>query len=86
MSANYSNLEEALDSVMLLIHADKQLSRLNNELNAEIKQAQNEFDLGKTNPRSSTFSREPLSSAVKTRYNTLCKQLKEHHKITLPEA
>lgn len=86
MSANYSNLREALNSVLLLIHADKQLGRLHHELVLEVGLAQNEFDLGKTNPRSNTFSREPLSPAVKARYNTLKEQLKTHHKISLPDA
>lgn len=86
MSANYSNLDEALRPVLLIIHADQQLGRLHHELVLEIERAQNEFDLGKTNTRSNTFSREPLSPAVKARYNTLREQLKTHHKNPLPEA
>lgn len=85
MSLNYRNLHEAISAVTLVILADKQLNRLHHELVAEIKQAQNEFDLGKTNPRSNTWSREPLSQAVKVRFNTLKEQLRAHHKILLPE-
>ena len=85
MSANYSILNKTLNSVLLLVLADKQLGRLHHELVLEVNRAENEFDLGKTNPRSNTFSREPLSSAVKARYKTLREQLKAHHKILLPE-
>lgn len=85
MLANYSNLNEALKSVLLHVLADKQLCRLHHDLILEVNRAENEFDLGKTNASSNMFSREPLSSAVKARYNTLREQLMFYHKILLPQ-
>lgn len=81
---NYKNLDVALGIYSDIIHRDKELGRLHDELKGRLKIAQYWFDRANQWTKGASFDTSPVCPSVKARFDAMMEILRVRYKIKLP--